>query len=261
MRRRLDAGNFGTLKFPRTDVPTANDIPANMANGLQLPLTAEVHPGRWPTRSGRPVHQRPQRRDRSRRERNLRAGTNCVDTDTGLAANVATEGLVQGGATGQGCSRTQNTRTGRDPQGGSYNRTLTFGSTSYSVNDDVLSCYFIDGTTSIADISKAQYSGGIAFIPHLPEVAAVLLRAGPGDPTDHRRFADLLDHRLPPAFITDETATATAIKGSNTGTRNNGLYVQGNDIKQLKVVFFNDGALPERGRHPAHRLPRHREVG
>ena len=52
------------------------------------------------------------------------------------------------------------------------------------------------------------------------------------------------------AFLTDETSTTNAIKGSKTGTNNNGLYVQGNDIKQLKVVFFNDAALPIDGDIP-----------
>ena len=53
-----------------------------------------------------------------------------------------------------------------------------------------------------------------------------------------------------PAFITDETATTTSVKGSHTGTSDNGLTVQGNDIKQIKVVFFNLKALPSEGDIP-----------
>ena len=67
----------------------------------------------------------------------------------------------------------------------------------------------------------------------------------------------IIDFRA--AFLTDETATTTSIKGSHTGTTDNGVWVQGQDIKQIKVVFFNDDALPIDGRHPGHRLPRHRQ--
>jgi hypothetical protein len=52
----------------------------------------------------------------------------------------------------------------------------------------------------------------------------------------------IIDFR--PAFITDEQAISTAIKGSHTGTSDNGITIQGQDIKQLKVVFFNFDALP-----------------
>ena len=52
----------------------------------------------------------------------------------------------------------------------------------------------------------------------------------------------IIDFR--PAFITDEQAISSAIKGSKTGTSDNGIMIQGNDIKQLKVVFFNYDALP-----------------
>jgi Flp pilus assembly protein TadG len=245
-----DAGNFGTLKFPRTDVPTGNEIPANMATGLQLPLTAEVHP--WALANpglaglctdgtnGAVVSS----------GTNLRPGTNCVDTDTGLAANMATEGLVLGGTYGSGVLRTQATRPGCDPQGGNNDRNLNFGSTTYSVNDDVLSCYFIDGGTSIADIAKASYSGGVAFIPEILKsprffyVPVLAIQPTTGGSETY----SIIDFRA--AFLTDETATNTAIKGSKTGTNNNGVVVQGNDIKQLKVVFFNDAAIPVDGDIP-----------
>jgi hypothetical protein len=58
----------------------------------------------------------------------------------------------------------------------------------------------------------------------------------------------IIDFR--PAFITNETATTTSVKGSHTGDSNNGLVVQGNDIKRIKVVFFNDKALPMEGDIP-----------
>ena len=146
--------------------------------------------------------------------------------------------------------RTQNTRTGCDPLGGNSNRDLTFGSTTYSVNNDVLSCYFKNGTTSIADVAKASYNSGVAFIPEILNsprffyVPVLAIQPSNGGSETY----SIIDFRA--AFITDETATTTAIQNSKTGTSNNGLLVQGNDIKQLKVVFFNDKALPLDGNIP-----------
>ena len=179
-------------------------------------------------------------------------GVNCVDTDTGLAANVATEGLVQGGTYGTGCAATEDTGTGCDPHGGYGDRNAHHRQLEPdSINDDVLSCYFTNGTTSIADIAKASYSGG-AGSPRLdPQVAALLLRPGAGHPADHRRFRNVLDHRLPggvPHRRDRDRAPRSRVR--KTGTSDNGVCVQGNDIKQIKVVFFNDDALPTDGDIP-----------
>ena len=91
------------LKFPRTDVVTGEEIPANIANGpagtvdRRGPPVGDRQPG-----PGRPVQRRHQRRGRSAGT-NLREGTNCVDTDTGLSAQFATKGLVQGGTGTRAC--------------------------------------------------------------------------------------------------------------------------------------------------------------
>jgi len=244
------SGNFGTLKFPRTDVATANQIPANMALGLQEPLSPTVHQyalanpfpgtctdgvnGAKTAPSGGVT---------------LVAGVNCVDTDTGLAANVATEGLVTGSTYGPGVLRTKDTSSGCDPNGGSSNRTLPITGNP-RINDDVLTCYFSNGTTSIADIARASYSGGIVLDPAIlssPRFFYVPVLSVQPTTGGSNRYS-IVDFR--PAFITDETATATSIKGAHTGTADNGLTVQGNDIKQIKVVFFNISALPSEGDIP-----------
>jgi Flp pilus assembly protein TadG len=243
-----NAGNFGTLKFPRTDVPTGNELPANIALGLQAPLTPEVH--QWavanPTLAGlctNGVNGAVVSSGTS-----LLPGTNCVDTDTGLAANTATEGLVQGGTYGPGVLTTEKTRCDRN--GSTDWKSVTFSSTSYNINNDVLSCYFVSGSTSIADIAKASYNGGIVLDPSIlssPRFFYVpVLAIQPA--TGGSQTYSIIDFRA--AFLTDETATSTAIKGSKTGTNDNGVIVQGQDIKQLKVVFFNSKALPVAGNIP-----------
>ena len=244
------AGNFGTLKFPRTDVPTGNQIPANIALGLQSPLSPTVH--QWaidnPTLAGTCTNGVNGALTAPNGAVTLVSGVNCVDTDTGLAANVATEGLVQGGTYGKGVLR-EKTTDGCDPTGGSDERTLPI-STNPKINDDVLTCFFTDGTTSIADIAKESYSGGpvlddsILRSPRFFYVPVLAIQAVPGGSNKY----SIIDFRA--AFLTDETATTTSIKGSHTGTVDNGVWVQGQDIKQIKVVFFNSDALPVDGDIP-----------
>jgi hypothetical protein len=58
----------------------------------------------------------------------------------------------------------------------------------------------------------------------------------------------IIDFR--PGFITDEQAVATAVRGSQTGTTDNGLTFRSNDVEQIKVLFFNVNALPVDGDYP-----------
>lgn len=234
-------GNFGTLKFPRTDVPNADFLPVDIAAGLQSPLTPNVL---LPTPatglcdatttnaviSGVPSP-------------GLQPGTNCVDTDTGLAANVATQGLIQGDQGYPGLLTTVPTRTNCDPNGGSTTRNINISGGPYKINDDVLTCYFTNGTTSIGDIAKASYGGGEVLDPSIlasPRFFFVpVLKVQPSGGSN--KYA-IIDFR--PAFVTDEQAISSAVKGSKTGTSDNGVMIQGQDVKQLKVVFFNFSALP-----------------
>ncbi len=244
------SGNFGTLKFPRTDVPTANQIPANIALGLQSPLSPTIH--QWavanPTLAGTCSNGVDGALTAPNGAVTLVPGVNCVDTDTGLAANVATEGLVQGGTYGQGVLR-EDTATGCDPAGGSGERTLPIHSNP-KINNDVLTCFFTNGTTSIADIARASYSGGavlddsILRSPRFFYVPVLAIEPTSGGSSKY----SIIDFRA--AFLTDETATASSIKGAHTGTTDNGVWVQGQDIKQIKVVFFSDEALPTDGDIP-----------
>jgi hypothetical protein len=244
------SGNFGTLKFPRTDVPPSNQIPANIALGLQSPLAPTVH--QWaianPTLAGTCSNGVNGALTAPNGAVTLVPGVNCVDTDTGLAANVATEGLVQGGTYGKGVLK-EKTTTGCDPTGGSNQRTLPIKANP-KINDDVLTCFLTNGTTSLADIASGSYSGGPVLSPavlksprffYVPVLAVEPTKGGSAK-------YSIIDFRA--AFLTDETATAASVKGSHTGTSDNGVWVQGQDIKQIKVVFFNSNALPVDGDIP-----------
>lgn len=244
------AGNFGTLKFPRTDVSTALEIPANIANGLQKPLSATVHD--WAIANPASAGQCTSGLNGAvfSSGTNLLPGTNCVDTDTGLPAQFATQGLITGGTYGAGTLRTANTTTGCSPNGGSNNRNVSIPGGPYSINDDVLTCFFTNGTSSLQDIAKGNYTGEIVLSPKIYSSPRFLwvpvLAIQPG--TGGSQTYSIIDFRA--AFITDETVTSTAVKGSKTGTNDNGVIIQGSDIKQLKVVFFNSKALPHEGDFP-----------
>jgi hypothetical protein len=241
------SGNFGTVKFVRDDVQTSNFLPADIANGLEKPLVPNVL---LPTPvGGTCTAATPNAVISDLPTPGLQAGTNCVDTDTGLPAQVATQGLIQGGAftaggTYPGLLTSAPTTAGCDPNGGSNQRPVNINSVSYKLNDDVLTCFFTNGSTSIADIAKASYTGDQVLDPAIlasPRFFFVpVLKVQPSSGGSNK-YA-IVDFR--PAFITDEQATASAIKGSHTGTSVNGVTIQGQDIKQLKVVFFNFNALP-----------------
>jgi hypothetical protein len=177
-------------------------------------------------------------------------GTNCVDTVTGLDSTSAEQGFLIGinGSYQYGLLQDPTSSTHPDPANYCPN---SYPSSTHSVtmrgrpiNNDVLTCFFTDGSTSIADIAKANYSGGAVLDPSIlasPRFFFVpVLKVQPTSGGSNK-YA-IIDFR--PAFITDEQAISTAIKGSKTGTTENGIRIQGQDVKQLKVVFFNFDALP-----------------
>lgn len=243
-------GNFGTLLFPRTDTVESDWLPRNITDGLQPPLTPTVH--QWaldnPTLAGSCSHGVDGAVESPKAPAVLRRGTNCVDTDTGLPANAATEGLITGFGSGYpGLLRTANTRTGCDPTGGSSNRTERLNNVSYSFNNEVLSCYLTDSTTSLADISNRNYAGGAVLDKSIfdsprffwvPVLTDEPVSGGSG------RYS-IVDFR--PAFITDEQASSSAILGSHTATADNGLQFSENDVTRITVFFFSIDALPNEG--------------
>jgi hypothetical protein len=239
-------GNFGTLKLPRTDQQPSNWLPVNIANGLQSPLGLKVHatysmdnPVGQCTDGNNGAHTSPGALG------TLVSNTNCVGTDTGLAANVATAGLISGSSPYPGLLTTAGTKTGCDPTGGSSPRSVTIpGKGNFKLDNNVLTCYLLNGSTSLQTVCDPNYNGGPAFDKSLVSdprfVWVPVLKVQPGQGSSNNY--SIVDLR--PAFITDEQTTNAAIKGSHTGTPDNGLTIPGHEITQLKVVFFNINALP-----------------
>lgn len=235
-------GNFGSLKLPRINPSSDSSwLPVNIADGLEAPLSLAAHetPDASGTcvdgLSGAVVSIKP----------NLREGTNCVDTDTGLPANAATDGLVNGSNGYPGALRATSSSSseggGCAPDGSTSSYNVLPGK---AINNDVLTCFLTDGSTSLATIVDKNYAGDPVLSADIYEsprffwqpVLAVEPTSG-----GSARYS-IVDFR--PAFLTDEIVSPSTIRNSHTGTTENGIVIQGGQIKQLRVVFFNANALP-----------------
>lgn len=231
-------GNFGTIKLPRNIPYIANHLPANIANGIQEPLSLTVHAGADST--GICDHGTA---GAVESDTALRPKTNCVDTDTGLPANVATEGFISYNS-GNGLLAKHDTRDGCDPDGGSDERAVDVVGNSdpdYDINDDILSCFLKPGRT-LAEVTADDYAGGSAFIPELLEsprfayVPVFEVRPTCGGCQQY----SIVDFR--PAFITDQDPTCSA--PSYCATADNGVTIGPSGVTHMKVVFFHIDSLP-----------------
>lgn len=242
-------GNFGTLNLPRTDVNSADWLPANIAKGLQNDappnkLTLAIYPPGSPapypqtcssaqsysvisTTTGNPT---------------LKENTNCAGTDTGLTANTSTKGLitgVNGTIPGRLADPAKPTTCG--PVGGPTAPTPYAG---IPLNNDTLACFLIPSTDkTLGDISTPGYAG--------PEVLDPLVYGSPrffwvpvfNAQASHGTSSlyPIIDFR--PAFLTDQPLTANKTNLPSP-TATNGLLVNNNGITAMTIIFFNINALP-----------------
>lgn len=207
-------GNFGTLRLPRTDVPTGDDLGMNIATSFQAPLSLVVH---QQAVSGGLCSDGVNGAVES--DHTLKPGTNCVGTDPGLAANAAAAGLIEG------VGSTPGRLTAPTSEGCGSDVTVTLHR-SYSINNDTLECFLTAGAT-VTSITSPTYSG--------PSVLREEIYTSPRffwvpvlGPDPDRGTSDnysIIDFR--PAFLTT-------------------LVVDRGSIEQIKVVFFNWKALPAR---------------
>jgi hypothetical protein len=250
----VNSGNFGTLEFPRTDTTPSNDIAVNIAVGLQPPLTPTRH--QWavdnPTSAGE-CFEGTNGAVISEHD-TLRTGTNCLATITGgLAPNDATAGLVTGAVGHPGSLTTAPTTPdpdgsgGCDPDGGTNERTVSIPSNpTFHLNDDTLSCFLIDDTTSLQQLVDPDYAESdppllTREIFDSPRFFYVPVFAIQPEFGGSNRYS-IIDFR--PAFITDELVAPSTTKGVHTASDDNGVVFFSNKIEQLDVIFFNVNTLP-----------------
>lgn len=244
------SGNYGSLKLARS-TPVSTWAPDNIAVGLQPPLSLSVQtnpvlaplctPGTsgvvYTATTGGAVRL---------------PNTNCVDTDTGLAAQVATEGFVTGTNTGYQGRLVKPTTTsvaGRQcaPGHTTHQRSLL----GRSLNDDVLSCFLDDPNMTLATIASPTYAGPAVLnqdvydSPRFCYVPVVSI-----DPsTGGSKHYSIVDMR--PCFITaeanDSTYNSQKFTDGSASTTGNGLDVQSTKVTSIHVFFFNKNALPDEG--------------
>jgi hypothetical protein len=243
-------GNFGTLKLPRTSAPS-EWVSRNTAQGLESPLSLHVLAGASPASpycsagaSGVVVST----------ATSLQAGTNCVDTDTGLTANDATTGLITGGSGYSGRLDKDTTtgilqdlgRNGNCGVNKTSSRTSPFG--SYLINNDVLSCFMKTGSAPLSTITSSSCTGAcvgaldssIFRSPRFCYAPVLGTKATSGG----SNMYGIVDVR--PCFITGESPTSSYDAQSTLDTTN-GLKTSNNRVSSIRVIFFNRDALPAYG--------------
>jgi Flp pilus assembly protein TadG len=242
-------GNFGTLRLARSTGTPSDWVPENMAYGLESPLNLVVHDyaRNNPTDGTCDQQATPNygavEPQSGGTNSPLNPNTNCVPTDPGLPANVATAGLITID-TNKGLLVGKATQPGCAPDGSSDMRTVNLNNRSYQINNDTLSCFLLPGKT-LAQVASPTYSiaDGPAFKPELldsPRFAYVpILKVQPANGT---KTYSIIDFR--PAFITDQAPDGSGL------TADNGVTIAQNDVKTLKVFFFNINSLPQSGDVP-----------
>lgn len=224
------SGNFGTLLAPNSQGPNGQsaNIAYNIATNIEHPLG--VFPGAatpftcgssqtaaklWPA-----------------------DGTNCVDTKTGLNLNAAQSGFISGVGGKPGRLTKVDTGTGCASNG--VPATKAFG--GYTINNDTLSCFLTDDTTTIGDIDGAAYpltapvlSPAIYKSPRFAIVPVLGVQPDNGGSNKYQVVG------FRPAFITDQPNSATR---TSTVTSTNGVPGSGGSVDSIQVVFINDSALP-----------------
>lgn len=252
------SGNFGTLDLPPDPVVAGingdakKQIAYNTINGLShglSPFPVGLAASPYYCETPRPSGTIPWPGD----------GTNCVPVKTGLDSDSAEMGLVLGitnpsypqGRLEEGNSDPATKCPNNNPGGTTHLTTLK----GHTINNDVLTCFFTDDTTTVGSVSSQTYTGPVVIdqaIYRSPRFVQVpVLGAQPGNGTSHQY--EIIDFR--PAFITDQSAADTRLTGSpivsgcqtgnNFSGECNGLTYDHGQLNSVTLVFLNPKALPD----------------
>lgn len=246
-----DRGNFGQLLSPRRDVDAKQALALNMALGLDHVLVPFDFTATTPTKSctsgGAPI-------TGAQPDEVSRDGNNCIQGDTGNDGPKLYEGLIAGVTGSPGRLDVAN---GPTTCPGRADRSVG----GKTVNDDVLSC-FLRGGASLATISQETGVTTDMLDPAVMESPRfVWLPVVVATDRAQKSYQPILD--FVPAFITGETL---AVSGSSTPA-DNGVEVNGNSVKVIRLFAFNKDALavaeqsPTTGYQPGLGRPLVRLVG
>jgi hypothetical protein len=251
-----DQGNFGTLDLPPASPPAQglHGVNDQIAYNISQSLTSYLAPydeDLWTSdRTCTSSTEGVKMWDAD--------GTNCVSVQTGVPTSSAAQGFLSG------IPNTIYTKgvlqdVNPDhfcPNAYPVGTTHTAATRGLTVNNDVLSCFITNDTTTISQISSKTYSGPAVLdqsIWNSPRFVSVPVLQFPGNGTSKKY--QILGFR--PGFITDQPGTATRTSGtpimaSNCGAAANnfsgecnGLSWSNGQLRAVNVVFINQNALPD----------------
>ena len=183
-----------------------------------------------------------------------RDDANCIDIDNGFQASAITQGLITGGRdanvsfTGH---LAQNISTGcAAPTGGSNPRVLTIGSTTYSINNDTLDCYFQPGV-SLADLltgSTPLFKSSIFDSPRFFFVPVVDYNIHP--PNGYYPIVDFAAVFITDADVAVPATPANGVNMTGGGSQIDNLHVFVFPIQTLPDLANNGGTIPFIGAGP-----------
>jgi len=221
-------GNFGTVDIPRSDT---NSFPLqwNMIKGVEPTLA--IHPAPNGQCDGQPLSVESKTSPVN--------GTNCIATEPGLKIAETNQGLVTGAGGLKGrldadstsnCSRyNDSSRTAATVKG-------------FHVNDDLLTCFITNGA-SIQDLVSGTSNATEALssdIYNSPRFFWVPVLDT--DPSTGKKSWPIISFQ--PGFVSDQSLSAThGAPGSISPL--DGLVADRNGITELKVILFDEKALPE----------------
>ena len=111
-----------------------------------------------------------------------------------------------------------------------------------SINNDLLTCFFTNPNTNIADVISATYAGpplissDIYDSPRFGYVPVLKVQPANGGSKKYQ----IIDFRA--CFITDQAPSF--VKGDGPGSASNGVTTDNNGVASVQVIFLNGNALP-----------------
>jgi Flp pilus assembly pilin Flp len=233
------SGNFGTLllahaPYTGTDKVGAANVALGLTNSLAIYPTGGPADGTCSSAQTTTVLWNTD-------------GTNCVDTDTGMSANVATGGFLGLGSSAPGTGQYLLKPNGKTKCANGGTTEATSVLKGQTVNNDTLTCFFLNTTTHISDVdtdpTKGGYNGTVPLIsdaiydsPRFAYVPVLQVQPANGGSKKYQ----IIDFRA--CFITDQPPSS--VKGDPPGSTSNGIITDVNGVHSVQLVFLNPNALP-----------------
>lgn len=244
------SGNFGSLDLPgwkgTSGINSTNDqLAMNIASGLKPPLSLTTYKG-----TPFPAGQCPAMGAGSvsviSDDTHLYPNTNCVNTSTGLDTGAASEGFL----TGVGPVSNGKLRADTSPACTALGRPTRYhGNISgkdLNVNDDLLTCFFVDSSTTIAQAIAYNGTGSLFTQDIWKSPRFSLIPVFTADPPGSKTYPIL---KFVAGFICDQPTGATKANMFEDNTQtDHGLVVTwaGSNPKlgAIRMIFFPLEALP-----------------